>query len=375
MGWIGEEIHYDCLHFRNDKPCRYGLNCPYCPHYHPMDYRVLIIKLGAMGDVLRTTAILPSLIKHLRPKRNNVFVTWIVDPPARPLLEHNPYLQRVWTVDLETMLRLHTETYDLALCFDKEPRAIGLMALCRAETKRGFTMGPEGNIRPVTPAAEEALWMGLSDMYKFRRNTKSYQRIIHEMAEIPDAGELYVLHFTPAEITAAEERLQGLGARRRPLIGLNTGAGDVFPGKRWSADKFAELARRLHDQTAGTIVLLGGPQEVERNNAIAATLGGDCVDLGTDNPLRLFTAMVSRLNLLVAGDTMALHVGLASGVPTVALFGPTPQQEVDMGAGSEKLWREPFGPGIMSQPDESSSVIQEISVAEVEAACLRRLRK
>jgi len=375
MGWIGDEIRYDCVHFRNDKPCRYGVNCPYCKRYHPMDCRVLIIKLGAMGDVLRTTAILPSLVKSLRPKRNNVFVTWIVDPPSRPLLENNPYIRRLWTVDLETMLRLQAETFDLALCFDKEPRAIGLMALCRAETKRGFTMGPEGNIRPVTLASEEALWMGLSDMYKFRRNTKTYQRIIHEMAEIPDAGELYVLCFTPEEIAAAERRLRDLGATRRPLIGLNTGAGDVFPGKRWSADKFTELARRLHRQTAGTIVLLGGPQEVERNAAIAASLDGHGVDLGTGNPLRLFAAMVGRLDLLVAGDTMALHVGLASGVPTVALFGPTPPQEVDMGENGVKLWREPFGPGIMAQPDEESSVIQDIPVDEVEAACLRLLRR
>jgi ADP-heptose:LPS heptosyltransferase len=326
-----------------------------------------------MGDVLRTTSILPSLAAKLRDKQNFVHVTWVVDPPSRPLLLENPYIHRLWTPDLETLIRLHTEKFDLALCLDKEPRAIGLMAICQAADKRGFTMGAEGNLHPATPAADEALWMGLSDFYKFQRNRKSYQQIIHEAAGVDLAGELYVLQFTAAEKAAAAQRLTELGATKRPLVGLNTGAGAVFPGKRWAAAKFAELARRLLAKTDATIVLLGGPEEVARNAEIRAALGERCVDLGTDNPLRLFAAMVARLDLLVCGDTMALHVGLASKVRTVALFGPTPAHEVDLGGLGEIIAREPFGPGIMGRVDEASSSIQEISVDEVEAACGRVL--
>jgi ADP-heptose:LPS heptosyltransferase len=328
-----------------------------------------------MGDVLRTTSLLPSLAARLRDKQNNFFVTWIVDPPSRPLLEHNPYIHRLRHVDLETLIRMPVEEFDLALCLDKEPRAIGLMAACRAKDKRGFTMGPEGTLRPIDEAAGDAVLMGINDFFKFRRNDKSYQQIIHDVTQIPNAGELYVLCFTEDEIAAARGRLAELAATKRPLIGLNTGAGNVFPGKRWAADKFIALAKRLREVVGGTIVLLGGPEEIERNLRIRAALGGACVDLGTDNPLRHFAAMVAQLDLLVAGDTMALHVGLASHVPTVALFGPTPAQEVDVGARGIKLWREPFGPRVMGQVDEASSSIQDIPVAEVEDACLQLLRK
>ncbi|MDP8225536.1 MAG: glycosyltransferase family 9 protein [Candidatus Lernaella stagnicola] len=375
MGWIGDEIHYDCIHFRGDKPCKFRLNCPYCLHYHPMGFRVLIIKLGAMGDVLRTTSLLPSLAQELGKKHNTTHVTWIVDAPSAPLLESNPYIHRIWTVDIETLIRVGVERFDLALCLDKEPRAIGLMAQCQAAKKRGFTMGEEGSLHPIDDASDDAVLMGISDMYKFRRNEKSYQQIVHEMVKLPSASELYVLRFTDDEWTAADRQLAELGATKRPLIGLNTGAGKVFPGKRWRAANFAELGKRLHAATGGTVVLLGGPEEVERNQWIADQLSGSVVELGTDNPLRHFAAMVGRLDLLVTGDTMALHVGLASKVKTVALFGPTPPQEVDMGTWGEKLWREPFGPGIMGQADEESSVIQDITVDEVEAACLRQLGK
>jgi heptosyltransferase-2 len=375
MGWIGDEIRYDCIYYVGEKPCVYRRACHGCLRYVPMGQRTLIIKLAAMGDVLRTTSILPSLAKRLAEKEVNCFVTWIVDPPSRPLLEHNPLINRLWTVDLETMLRLQHEEFDLALCFDKEPRAVGLMALCKAKEKRGFTMGAEGNLRVVNAASEEALLSGMSDFFKFQRQRKSYQQVIHEMAEIPSAGPLYLLRFTDGEKAAARARLAELGATRRPLIGLNTGAGTVFPGKRWAADNFARLGKRLQAATGATIVLLGGPQEVERNRAIAAQLAGCCIDLGTDNPLRSFAAMVAELDLLVCGDTMALHVGLAADVPTVALFGPTPAHEVDMGPRGIALSREPFGPGIMGRVDEASSAIQEIPVEEVESACLKLLRR
>ena len=338
-----------------------------------MGLRVLIIKLGAMGDVLRTTSLLPSLRQYAQNREKNLFTTWIVDPSSRPLLEQNPYIHRLWAVDLETTIRCQTEHFDLALCLDKEPRAIGLMASCRAADKRGFTMGHEGNLHPANPEAEEMLWMGLSDLYKFRRNTKSYQQLIHEAVGLRSAGELYVLRFTDGEIASAREHLARLGATKRPLIGLNTGAGNVFPGKRWSADKFAELGKRLRDTTGGTIALLGGPEEARRNAWLRDELGPRAVDLGVDNPLRHFAAMVAQFDLLVTGDTMALHVALASQVETVALFGPTPWREVDLGGCGELLYREPFGPGIMAQVDEESSSIQEITVDEVEAACRRRL--
>jgi len=374
MGWISDEVRYDCIHYRGDVPCVYRVNCPYCIHYYPMGFRILIFKLGAMGDVLRTTSILPSLVKGMPKSEPNQYFTWVVDPASKPLLENNPYIHRIWTLNEETMLRLQTEKFDMALCFDKDPRVTSLMKLCQADRKRGFIMGEEGNLHIANSKSEDALLLGLSDPYKFQQNEKSYQQIIHEMAETKEAGELYVLCFADDEIEKAHAQLNKLGATKKPLIGLNTGAGSVFPGKRWLTERWIELGKRLQAKTKGTIVLLGGPEEVERNKAIAAQLGNGCVDLGTDNPLRHFAAMVSLLDLVVTGDTMALHVALAGKTPVVAMFGPTPHQEVDLGGLGEKIWRDQIGP-VMGAATEQTSAMQLIEVDEVEAAALRVLGK
>jgi len=265
------------------------------------------------------------------------------------------------------------EKFDLALCFDKDPRCLALMTTCQAETKRGFVMGPEGTLRIANPESENALLLGLSDYFKFENCEKTYQQIAHEMAKLGDAGELYVLRFTDEERVDAQARLHDLGAVRRPLIGINTGAGNVFPGKRWAKEKFAAAGRELAAKTGGTIVLLGGPDEVERNAWIAAQIGSACVDLGCDNPVRRFAAMVGLLDMVLTGDTMAMHVALAGKVPVVVLFGPTPHREVAVDAHSEKIFRAPAGDLVMARVTEAESTIQLIEVDEVVAACLRVL--
>lgn len=75
------EIKADCLHFLGDRPCephkREGVHCDDCPHYEPVDKRILIIKLGAMGDVIRTT----PLIRKLREVWPKAEISWLTYHP------------------------------------------------------------------------------------------------------------------------------------------------------------------------------------------------------------------------------------------------------------------------------------------------------
>ena len=61
-------IHDDCRLYKGDLPCKphkqTGVHCNGCPHYDPLKERILIIKLGAIGDVIRTTPILHRLKKE-----------------------------------------------------------------------------------------------------------------------------------------------------------------------------------------------------------------------------------------------------------------------------------------------------------------------
>ncbi|MFH1862518.1 MAG: hypothetical protein ABH878_06850 [bacterium] len=84
---FNRKIHLDCRHYRGDRPCaphkRSGVICDNCPDYQPESTRVLILKLGAAGDVLRTTCILPVL----REQYCDPAVYWVTLPENLPLLK------------------------------------------------------------------------------------------------------------------------------------------------------------------------------------------------------------------------------------------------------------------------------------------------
>src|SRR5512147_2742797 len=94
--------HLDCRHFLGDRPCKFKLLCAGCAEYSPMGKRILIVKLGAIGDVLRTTPLLTGL-KRAYPQSH---ITWVVDKEALPLLKSNPSIDRLLPFDFSALMPL-----------------------------------------------------------------------------------------------------------------------------------------------------------------------------------------------------------------------------------------------------------------------------
>jgi len=96
--------------------------------------------------------------------------------------------------------------------------------------------------------------------------------------------------------------------------------GSEWATKIWPARHVADLARRL--AAAGLRpVLLGGPRERDLAREVAAA--AQCVDT-TGNSIGEALAILSLSALAVGGDTGLVHAARALGIPTVAVFGPTP---------------------------------------------------
>jgi heptosyltransferase-2 len=368
----------DCRYYVGEKPCRFGCPCDGCTHYAPQGTRVLVIKLGAMGDVLRTTALLPAL----RAKYDPCHVTWVVDRSGHDLLRGNPGIDRLLALDLGAVLRLDAERFDVALCLDKEDRAVGLIARVAASAKLGYGIDrATGGLMPLNPEAEYSLCLGISDELKFRINRRTYQDFTFEAVGLQYRGEEYSFVLTGDERACGDRRLAELGVRSGDrLLGLNTGAGPVFATKKWSIEGFTALARLAVARLGARILLLGGPEEAERNRAIAKELGdlGDrVIDTGTDNTLRAFAAIVGRLDLLVTGDTLAMHLGIAQRIPTVAIFGPTCAQEVELYGRGEKVLTAPdCAPCYRAECREASQrCMDEIAPEAVFAAVERWWRR
>jgi heptosyltransferase-2 len=326
----------DCVHFRGDKPCAFKRVCPECPHFTPFATRILIIKCRARGDVLRTTPLLPALKKRYPLSH----VTWLVDPESLELLLYNPYIDRLLGYDLEGVLALKSSRFDLLISLDKEPGLTALATQVTASQKRGFGLNEYGNLTAFNPAAAYAYRLGVDDELKFRLNQKTYQEIIHEVAEVPYAGDEYVFALPDGASEKARRffRLRRVPGRR-PSIGLNTGSGTKFESKQWPAGHYLKLISLLTRKMGANVFLLGGPREKALNRLLAGKSRARVYDTGTENSLLEFAGFISLLDLVVSSDTLGMHLAIALKKPVVALFGPTCPQEIDLYGRGAKIYQ------------------------------------
>ena len=115
-----------------------------------------------------------------------------------------------------------------------------------------------------------------------------------------------------------------------PLIGLNTGAGGRWAYKQWTREHQEAFVRLVTDG-GDSVLLLGGPEEVERHRQVlAASTGRAVFDGGNHNSFGRFAALIDRCGVVVTSDSLATHVAAARKVPAVVLFGPTSSHEIEV---------------------------------------------
>lgn len=309
-----------------------------------MSEEILIVKLSALGDVVRTT----SLIRPLLAKHPGARITWVTSEGARPLLAGNPLLAEVLVWGRASAGRLEGREFRLVLSMEEEPGIADLLP----RLKTGDVVGvvSRGSGLGFTPSSAPYYAMSLlnrdpdgslktADGLKVA-NRKTYVEIwtaILGLPRLPPKELAPIVPFGEKDRAAAKTLRPRLS--RGPVIGLNSSAGTRWPAKRLSAPRAAELARALHRAFAGPVLLLGGPDEKDRNAEIAALAGVAAVDAGTAHPLPAFAAIVDLCDAVVTADSLALHIANALGKGVVVFVGPTSAAELDL-----------FGPGRRLEP-------------------------
>jgi ADP-heptose:LPS heptosyltransferase len=86
----------------------------------------------------------------------------------------------------------------------------------------------------------------------------------------------------------------------------------------------------------GQIILLGGPNEEVRNRKIAELTKAQVINTGCDNSITEFAGIVSCCDLMITGDTLAMHIAIALKVPILLIIGSTSHAEIELyGRGSK----------------------------------------
>ena len=341
-----------------------------------MTTRILVLKTGALGDVIRTTSILPGLVRRY----GEAEIVWVTAHGARPLVEHHPLIARVEgltpgdAAEADGLARrLAAEgPWDRLLSFDDEEPMCALATAVGGRELSGAYLDPEGK-RAYTDDVAPWFEMGLlsregkeeADRKKIA-NRRSHPEIFAAMLGIEMGRPGLYLTDAARERASAFFRERG-ALDHRPLIGLNTGAGGRWKTKELPVERTLRLAELLAEGCEGrpSFLVLGGPDEAERNRRLTALLGEaglTVYDGGTDNGLLEFAALIEGVDLLISSDSMALHMGIALGRRIVCFFAPTSAAEIELYGQGEKVWSS--APDYCSyRPDADNSTVTAERIA------------
>ncbi|MCK4249533.1 MAG: glycosyltransferase family 9 protein, partial [Candidatus Omnitrophica bacterium] len=244
------------------------------------------------------------------------------------------------------LARLQVEEYDEIICLDKEPFSTAAAVLTgtmieidreekgikqkRRTIRKGFLMQEQGNICPANKEAEYTFSLGLSDELKFKKNKKTYQQLIYEVCGLKYEKDEYVFKLTDEEIDFARNKFGSRLKPNKPVIGLNIGSDKMFTGKAWRVQGFIELAQKIYNDTGANILILGGAEERRKNKILLDKIKAPIIDTGCDNDLRQFAGIINLCDIIVTGDTLCLHIGIALKKKIAALFASTCAQEIDL---------------------------------------------
>jgi len=171
-------LKYDCRYFTGDRPCKvhkkYEIKCDSCNYYSPIGLKILIIKLDAIGDVLRTTSILPPLKK----KYPDSYITWCTKQNAKALFSGNNYVDEIITLEEDAQFRLIAEEFDIVINLDSSKMSSAIATSAKGKEKMGFVLNEKGSVIPKSAEADYWLQMSAFDDEK-RKNQKTYQQIIY----------------------------------------------------------------------------------------------------------------------------------------------------------------------------------------------------
>jgi len=318
----------DCKLFTGYSPCEPGKKCLECKDERPYGAKILIINLDAMGDVIMTTAQLLALKK----KYPQSFISWITLANAYPLLLHNPYIDKIYRWDDETRLILEEMQFDVVLNADKNQNAGAFINRLLAEVKMGFGINENGAVIPLNQGAIYNYRLGLDDRYKFIGNQRTGQDILAETFELDFQRDEYILNLSVAEKEFCQKyRDEYQISESDFVIGFNTGCSAKWPQKKLKIDQHIELINRIYaDLSNVKILLLGGKEDTERNEQIAAGVNGPVFSTPTTMGLRSGLCFINLADLVVTGDTFGMHAAIGLKKHVIAWFGMSCSQEIDL---------------------------------------------
>jgi len=296
--------------------------------------KILILRLSAVGDVLRT---LPA-VTALRENFPSSHIAWVVEEPSKTLLESQPEIDQVillprkrWTEGMKSIgklwktlkemnqfvLELRKEKFDFVLDFHGIIKS-GMISFLSGSPKRiGYDRksSKEGNFL----LSNIKVKLPKKKISRYQRNFALLKGVGLEVKDF-DAR----LHIPQRDKAYIESFLNRLSPPlRKPSIAIHAGTNPKALFKRWMPGHYAQLADRLVRELDATVIFTWGPEELDSVGAIRKEMTEQSVLGPETESLTQLGELFKRCDLYLGGDTGPMHIASLMGTPVLVIYGPT----------------------------------------------------
>lgn len=290
--------------------------------------RILIVKLGSIGDIVHTLPALAAMRRALPDSE----ISWVVERRSSEILKDNPLLDRLIEVDTKALRRglmsgetlraprqqlrlLRASAFDLALDFQGLLKSSLAARLSRAQRVYGFAR--DALREPASRFLVHHTVAVPPESHVIRKNLTLVKGALG--ISVPDDAADFEFPIAVSREHELEAQAAAGGTKGGYAI-LNPGGG--WPTKLWSVDKFGALADQLWNRFRLHSLVTYGPGEAGlAAQVLAASNSGSTRALCLS--LKGFLALVKDAHVYIGGDTGPTHLAVAAQTPVVGLFGPT----------------------------------------------------
>lgn len=275
--------------------------------------RILIILLGAIGDVVRA---LP-LATRLRSGWPTCRLMWAVEPPAAPIVEHHPAVDEVIVFDrpkgggefVRFLRAVRARRAELALDLQRHFKSGVTSWYSGAATRIGFAVAD----------SREGNWLfnnrHVSPVERFSPKVAQYLSFA-DYLELPATPVSFDLRLRADEEGRVGSLLAGVGGRFAVLF-----TGSTWPSRSWFPLPAATLCRELRSRGLAVVLIGAAADEPFARQVVDA--GAEVVNLVGRTSLRDVIGILQRATIAAGPDCGPMHIAAAVGTPVVSLWGAT----------------------------------------------------
>ncbi|HOO37739.1 MAG TPA: glycosyltransferase family 9 protein [Deltaproteobacteria bacterium] len=267
---------------------------------------ILVIKLGALGDVINTLPLIINLKRHLGAR-----IHWVVEPLSFPIVSAHRcvdnaicFNKQAWKQSLpEVLSEIRSRRYDLCLDLQRITKSALLCMAAKATRRIGFDR----------ERCKEMTWL-----FPFERipasDPKKHMVLQYlDFAEYLGIADNEIRWDIPVKGSVPFNLPEG-------YVVLNIGA--TKAANKWTPGGFASLAEEVRERYHIPCVLTGAGEDIKMAAEITRRASNSIIDLVGKTSIEDLIEVLAGSSAVVSCDTGPMHLGVALGKEVIALFGP-----------------------------------------------------